>query len=259
MVIAHHLIWTAYGWWLPNDPRGSSSHEIRVEPIAELGELHHGRKAIQTATARASGILRASRSALKHQLLTFDDEDVQIIANGFRQAIQENGYACFACAIMPDHVHLLVRRHRDKAEVMIRRFQQATRELLVAEERRAGHHPTWGGPGWKVFLNTPTMEQCGKEYIRNNPLKAGLPEQVWDFVQPFMRAGCLVTGGDGAGPHRTGSLRARNVEASLPYKFLHDPRTGPSRNAPAPAAPSSLHSNESEPAPRIRFSSSTRH
>ena len=23
IVIAHHLIWTAYGWWLPNDPRGS--------------------------------------------------------------------------------------------------------------------------------------------------------------------------------------------------------------------------------------------
>jgi len=26
MIIAHHLIWTAYGFWLPNDPRGSSSH-----------------------------------------------------------------------------------------------------------------------------------------------------------------------------------------------------------------------------------------
>ena len=27
-VAGFHLIWTAYGWWLPNDPRGSSSHEI---------------------------------------------------------------------------------------------------------------------------------------------------------------------------------------------------------------------------------------
>ena len=47
MVAGFHLIWTAYGWWLPNDPRGSSSHEIRVEKIAELGELHHGRKPVQ--------------------------------------------------------------------------------------------------------------------------------------------------------------------------------------------------------------------
>ena len=38
MVAGFHLIWTAYGWWLPNDPRGSSSHEIRVERIADLGD-----------------------------------------------------------------------------------------------------------------------------------------------------------------------------------------------------------------------------
>lgn len=47
MVVGYHLIWTLYGWWLPNDPRGSSSHEIRVERIADLGELHHGRKPVQ--------------------------------------------------------------------------------------------------------------------------------------------------------------------------------------------------------------------
>jgi hypothetical protein len=25
IVIAHHIMWTLYGWWLPNDPRGSTS------------------------------------------------------------------------------------------------------------------------------------------------------------------------------------------------------------------------------------------
>ncbi len=44
MVAGYRLIWTAYGWWLPNDPRGSSSHTIRSAEIAELGELHYGRK-----------------------------------------------------------------------------------------------------------------------------------------------------------------------------------------------------------------------
>ena len=47
LVIAYHLIWTAYGWWLPNDPRGSGSKEIACDPIAELGELHFGRKQLQ--------------------------------------------------------------------------------------------------------------------------------------------------------------------------------------------------------------------
>ena len=41
LVIAYHLIWTAYGWWLPNDPRGSGSKTIDSDIIAELGELHN--------------------------------------------------------------------------------------------------------------------------------------------------------------------------------------------------------------------------
>ena len=50
MVLAYHLIFTLYGWWLPNDPRGSSSHTIRCDVIADLGQLHHGRKQIQPAS-----------------------------------------------------------------------------------------------------------------------------------------------------------------------------------------------------------------
>ncbi len=46
MVIAYHLIWTAYGWWLPNDPRGSMSKCIASDTIAELGALHYGRKRV---------------------------------------------------------------------------------------------------------------------------------------------------------------------------------------------------------------------
>jgi hypothetical protein len=33
IVVAHHLIWTAYGWWLPNDPRGSMSNFVSSEVI----------------------------------------------------------------------------------------------------------------------------------------------------------------------------------------------------------------------------------
>ena len=49
IVIAHHIMWTLYGWWLPNDPRGSTSRTIRNDLVAELGELHFGRKTVQPA------------------------------------------------------------------------------------------------------------------------------------------------------------------------------------------------------------------
>ena len=37
---------------------------------------------------------------------------------------------CYACAIMPDHVHVLIRKHRDKAEQMIEILQEASRLRL---------------------------------------------------------------------------------------------------------------------------------
>src|SRR5688500_14963575 len=44
MVLAYHLVWVAYGWWLPNDPRGSMSSAIASDVIADLGDIHYGRK-----------------------------------------------------------------------------------------------------------------------------------------------------------------------------------------------------------------------
>ena len=47
MVIAYHLVWTAYGTWLPNDPRGSGSRAVFTPAIAELGPAHYGRRKVQ--------------------------------------------------------------------------------------------------------------------------------------------------------------------------------------------------------------------
>lgn len=47
IIIAHHIMWTCYGWWLPNDLRGSTSEVIRNDVLKELGELHYGRKQVQ--------------------------------------------------------------------------------------------------------------------------------------------------------------------------------------------------------------------
>ena len=41
-VIAYHLVWTGYGCWLPNDPRGSGPLTIRNDVLRDLGELHQG-------------------------------------------------------------------------------------------------------------------------------------------------------------------------------------------------------------------------
>ena len=185
MVAGYHLIWTAYGWWLPNDPRGSTSHEIRVERIADLGQLHHGRKVVQPPAAELRRFYDEARQALKHELLPFGEADVVVLANAFATAIVGRRYTCYACAIMPDHVHLLLRKHRDKAEEMIAHFQEISRQALIEVYRRPETHPVWGGPGWKVFLNTREDIERIADYIRQNPIRAGRPEQNWEFVTRY--------------------------------------------------------------------------
>jgi hypothetical protein len=50
---------------------------------------------------------------------------------------------------------------------------------------RTESHPTWGGPGWKVFLGTPAGIKRTIGYINGNPPKQRLPRQNWPFMKPY--------------------------------------------------------------------------
>ncbi len=185
LVIAHHLVWTAYGWWLPNDPRGSMSTAITSDTIAELGELHYGRKKLQPCSAAIRDFYHRAESHLKHALLAFDADEVALVGEAFCQVVRDQRLTCYAGAIMPDHVHLLVRKHRLKAEEMIQQLQAASAAVLRTVGRRSPHHPVWGGPGWKVFLDHPDEVRRTICYIQQNPVKLRRPAQRWDFVQNY--------------------------------------------------------------------------
>jgi REP element-mobilizing transposase RayT len=195
MIVGHHLIWTVYGYWLPNDPRGSMSQEIRSASIGELGDLHYGRKRMQPAGRVLNEFRERASDVLKHPLLILDEGEVATIAKAFAELIRSANYTCYACAIMPDHVHLLIRKHRDQADRMLERFQEVSRLAILAkspanraaerEARRGDNHPVWGGPGWKVYLeNIADMERTIK-YIEDNPIEIGRPRQHWDFVRAY--------------------------------------------------------------------------
>jgi REP element-mobilizing transposase RayT len=186
IVIAHHLIWTAYGWWLPNDPRGSGSKVIRSDIIAQLGALHCGRKRVQPPGSEVRRFYKEAKAVLKHPLLTIDGSAREEIASAFAQVIQQQQYTCYACAIMPDHVHILIRKHKHSAEKMAEILKDTSRSCLRTLGHRTADHPTWtAGDGWKVFLDHPDEVRGTIKYIRFNPLPYGLPEQSWSFVKRY--------------------------------------------------------------------------
>lgn len=186
MVAGYHLIWTVYGYWLPNDPRGSTSKEVRVELLRDLGELHFGRKPVQPSSKKIREFQKHAQDVLKHPVLTFEDNEIALLGRIFGEIVATKDYTCYACALMPDHVHLLIRRHCDRAEDVIAHFQEATRTALIDAGKRPPTHPVWTkGPGWKTFINSQQQFRSEIKYIRRNPEKIGKPEQTWDFVEEY--------------------------------------------------------------------------
>lgn len=84
---------------------------------------------------------------------------------------------------MPDHVHLLIRKHRDSAEQMIENLQSLSRKRLG--HIRPKDHPLWTSGGWKVFLDHPDEMHRTIHYIEQNPIKQYLPAQSWPFVTVY--------------------------------------------------------------------------
>jgi REP element-mobilizing transposase RayT len=185
LVIGYHLVWTAYGHWLPNDPRGSGSKVIRSDLLAQLGEIHYGRKKVQPSSKDIKAFYEQAKQLLRHPVLEFGDAERKIVALAFAELIRERPYTCYACAIMPDHVHLLVRKHKDLSEDMIDNFQERSRLALKANGFGGADHPIWSGGGWSVFLDHPDEIRRTIPYIENNPIVTKMPAQQYDFVTPY--------------------------------------------------------------------------
>lgn len=185
IVIAHHIMWTAYGWWLPNDPRGSTSIEVYTPQIAELAPLHFGRKRIQPASRDIRKFYQQARERLQFPLLKILEADRRAIACAFAESIAQHRYTCYACVIMPDHVHLLIRKHKQQAEEMIENLQHESRSRLSSDGLRVTDHPTWTKGGWKVFLDHPDEIWRTIDYIESNPDPWKLPRQSYEFVTKY--------------------------------------------------------------------------
>jgi REP element-mobilizing transposase RayT len=185
MVIAYHLVWTIYGTWLPNDPRGSGSHFVAAPLLAELGELHFGRKKVQPSGQEIREFYEYATELLRFPIIRFTRTQIDLVAAAFADSIHEHRYTCYACAIMPDHVHLVIRKHRHLAEQMIDNLQAASRAQLVAMDEFPADHPIWTLGGWKRYLNSPADVRRVIPYVEQNRTAAGLAPRQWPFVTAY--------------------------------------------------------------------------
>ncbi len=184
MVLAYHLILSCYGFWLPNDPRGSWSTEVRRYELLRFGPATKVSTHRSVAGIEHDFALRAAaKAALKYAPVRFNG--LQALARGFAEVCAMNGYIVHACAIMPDHVHLVVARHAHTIEQIARRLKAKGTQQLNKEDLGVGHSP-WAKGEWKVFLDTPRDIRRAIHYVDLNPTKAGMKPQSWRFITPYV-------------------------------------------------------------------------
>jgi REP element-mobilizing transposase RayT len=180
MIIAYHAIFTTYGTWLPNDPRGSYSKTIYNAELAALGEIKYGRQSPQPSRQQMRRFRTAAIPRLARPPYYINNATRSAVAAGFTKVVQRLNLSVPACAIMNDHVHIIVMRSKYRIEYLMNQWKgAATAELGLSET-------PWTRKGWKVFLNDEEALLAAIRYVEANPPVAGMLPQLWGFVTPIL-------------------------------------------------------------------------
>lgn len=197
MVRAYHVILSAYGFWLPNDPRGSWSDFVGAWELWRYGKA----TTVSVGRSIASSIhdqkLRLqAKKALRYPAVRWTGLQARSIANGFASFARHAELAILACAIMPDHIHLVTARHAQKIELIANHLKgAATRRIIADGMHPLASQPTKGGRmpkmfargQWAVYLNRDGDIERAIEYVNDNPVREGLKAQRWRFVRAHSR------------------------------------------------------------------------
>ena len=112
-ILAYHTIFCTYGFWLPNDPRGSQSIEVRAANLRRFGPAT---KTLETVSVAALShdfeVRRIAKEALRYPEVVFDGHQALSVIQGFGEMVRKSNYVVHACSIMPSHIHMVIMRHR---------------------------------------------------------------------------------------------------------------------------------------------------
>ena len=195
-IIGHHLIWTLYGHWLANDLRGSGSDKLRSQKFADLGPIYHGRRPEKAQPSRQElrDFHKNAETRLNFSKFWLDAAKRQAVGENIGQVVTAQGYTVWACAVLSNHAHLVIRRHRDDALRMWNAFADVIRLRLREFPNIGARHPVFSDRPYKVFLRNPAEVRTRIAYVERNPEKEGLPRQQLPFIVaynswPFISSG----------------------------------------------------------------------
>jgi REP element-mobilizing transposase RayT len=194
MIHGYHVIWGAYGFWLPNDPRGSWSDFVLSWELARFGKATKSIERQDVDLQKWQTWRKAAIKALKYPPVSFTGLQARAVGAGFAEGIRKSRYTIWAASILPEHVHLVIARHTYEVEQICNLLKgEATRRLKADSLHPQAAHvddlgklpSTWAEKEWKVFLDSDEAILNAIRYVEENPVKEGKPRQSWSFVTPY--------------------------------------------------------------------------
>jgi len=193
MLLGFHVIFSTYGFWLPNDPRGSWSDWVRNWELLRYGPATKVETRRSVAGVKHDAVLRKqAKQALAYPEVFLTGQQALAVGVGFSTAAAESNYTILVCSILPQHVHLVVGPHSRGIDRIVGHLKaRATQQLnqqgihpLAAYRQADGTIPSpWCRNCWKVFIYSPQHLRDAIKYVEDNPLKEGKPRQCWSFVR----------------------------------------------------------------------------
>ena len=194
MIIGYHIVFTAYGFWLPNDPRGSRSRFVGATALyGAAGPARRaatGRSVARVSHDRVARI--KAKTQLKYPAVELSGAQALVAAAAIGSVAQAAGVAVWACAVLPSHVHLVISGNT-RPKVFAQSCQdEADAALALADDHPLVRHATpegiptaWAKKCWKTFLYEPADVYGAINYVNNNPVKEGRRRQRWSFVVAY--------------------------------------------------------------------------
>jgi len=184
-MIAHHVVFGTYGFWLPNDPRGSWSQYVGSRNILQYGPATKTdvRRSIAGRTHDRRRRI-AAKQELKYPAVRLTGRQALAVGHGFAEAIEDSGYRLQACCIMPDHIHLVAVYDGRRWSTLMGHLKGRATQHLVDEVNWPRSRPVWARGGWCVYLDDDDDVARSVRYVEENPSKDGKPPQRWSFVTP---------------------------------------------------------------------------
>ena len=169
--IGYHLVFSAFGLWLPGDDRGhwSDAWDEQLGYI-EPHMLHPGDPVRK----------RMAEERLHHQRVLFNQAMIDAVADAIGDCESKSDWSIVAASIESTHTHLLLSYTDRDVDVTAKWLKDQTTKAVHRHTTHAG--PIWCKGRWRGFIFDPLMWRNTRRYIERHNERRGQAVRPYPWI-----------------------------------------------------------------------------